>query len=227
MDAELARQRLAQSGFDNIHRVTVYSSKIAKGHAVGTLPASGQRVRVTDELTLQISKGPPPVAIPDLHGQKLSDAQKALKDLGFKTTVTHDFSVDVPKGYVIGTRPPKGEKLQIGKTVTLVVSKGPRTFPMPNVVLESVAQAKAQLEKLGLIVQTVVTGSGNSLVVGQNPGCGDPRPRGTDRQALHPAVARSRSPSPAPPDRSSAPHARGPRGCGTPAPPRSPACCGR
>jgi eukaryotic-like serine/threonine-protein kinase len=172
MDAELARQRLAQSGFDNIHRVTVYSSKIAKGHAVGTLPASGQHVRVTDELTLQISKGPPPVPIPDLHGQKLSDAQKALKDLGFKTTVTHDFSVDVPKGYVIATRPPKGEKLQIGKTVTLVVSKGPRTFPMPNVVLESVAQAKAQLEKLGLIVRTVVTGSGNSLVVGQIPGAG-------------------------------------------------------
>jgi beta-lactam-binding protein with PASTA domain len=43
---------------------------------------------------------------------------------------------------------------------------------MPNVVLESVGQAKAQLEKLGLIVQTVVTGSGNSLVVGQIPGAG-------------------------------------------------------
>jgi eukaryotic-like serine/threonine-protein kinase len=169
MDAELARQRLAQSGFDTIHRVTVYSTKFDKGVAVGTLPAAGQRVRVTDELTLQVSKGPPPVPIPDLHGVKLSEAQKQLKDLGFKTHVTHDFSVDVPKGYVIGTDPPKGDKLQIGKTVTLVVSKGPKTFPMPRVLLMKVNEAKAQLEQLGLIVDVVVTGSGDHIVVGQVP----------------------------------------------------------
>jgi serine/threonine-protein kinase len=172
MDAELARQRLAQSGFDNIHRVTVYSSKIAKGKAVGTLPAAGQHVRVTDELTLQISKGPPPVPIPDLSGQKQADAIKALKNLGFKTKVVHDFSVDVPKGYVIRTQPPKGQPLQTGKLVTLVISKGPKTFPMPNVLLEKVEQAKADLQRLGLIVDIVVTGSGSHLVVGQVPAQG-------------------------------------------------------
>jgi beta-lactam-binding protein with PASTA domain len=41
---------------------------------------------------------------------------------------------------------------------------------MPNVLLEKVNQAKKELEHLGLIVDTVVTGSGDHIVVGQVPG---------------------------------------------------------
>ena len=172
MQAELARQKLARSGFTNIVPRQVYSARIEKGFAIGTLPAIGQRIRVSDLLTLQISRGPPPVAIPDLRGQKEGEAKKALKDLGFTASVTHDFSVDVPKGYVIATKPPKGTKLQIGKTVTLVVSKGPKTFPMPNVVNESVDVAKSTLQRLGLNVRVVVIGSGSKIVLAQSPSAG-------------------------------------------------------
>jgi serine/threonine-protein kinase len=172
MDAELARQKLAQEGFTTIVRRNVYNDAIDKGLAVGTLPPAGQRMRVTDELTLQISKGPHPVQIPDLHGVKQSDAIKTLHQDGFATKVAHDFSPDVPKGYVIGTQPPKGTMLQPGKQVVVVVSKGPKTFPMPNVIFQKVDQAKSYLESLGLIVDTVVTGSGDHIVVGQSPGQG-------------------------------------------------------
>ena len=48
-----------------------------------------------------------------------------------------------------------------------------------------------------------------------------------ERAAEQGSAARARSRSPAPPGRSTAPRARGPRGCGSRAPPRSPACCGR
>jgi eukaryotic-like serine/threonine-protein kinase len=172
MDAELARQKLAQAGFTNIVPKNVYSDTVKKGNAVGTLPKAGEKIRVTDELTLQISKGPHPVQVPDLTGVKQSEAVQTLHGDGFTTKVTHDFSNDVPKGYVISTQPPKGTMLQPGKLVTLVVSKGPQLFPMPNVLLEKVNQAKKELEHLGLIVDTVVTGSGDHIVVGQVPGQG-------------------------------------------------------
>src|SRR5262249_4585582 len=113
-----------------------------------------------------------PVQIPDLTGVKQSDAVKTLHQDGFTTKVTHDFSTDIPKGYVIATQPPKGTSLQPGKLVTVVVSKGPKTFPMPDVLLQKVNQAKKYLEGLGLIVDTVVTGSGDHIVVGQVPGKG-------------------------------------------------------
>ena len=172
MDSELARQKLAQAGFTNIVPKNVYSDTVKKGLAVGTLPKSGEKIRVTDELTLQISKGPHPVQIPDLTGVKQSDAVKTLHNDGFTTKVAKDFSNDVPKGYVISTQPPKGSMLQPGKQVVLVVSKGPKLFPMPNVLLQKVNQAKKTLEGLGLIVDTVVTGSGDHIVVGQVPGNG-------------------------------------------------------
>jgi len=145
---------------------------VKKGNAVGTLPKAGAKIRVTDELTLQISKGPHPVQIPDLTGVKQSDAVQTLHGDGFTTKVTHDYSDTVPHGYVISTQPPKGTMLQPGKLVTLVVSKGPKLFPMPNVLLQKVNQAKKELENLGLIVDTVVTGSGDHIVVGQVPGQG-------------------------------------------------------
>src|SRR5262249_18308819 len=170
MDAELARQKLAQAGFTNIEPKNVYSDSVKKGLAVGTLPKAGEKIRVTDQLTLQISKGPHPVQIPDLTGVKQSDAVKTLHQDGFTTQITHDYSDTVPKGYVISTQPPKGTMLQPGKHVMLVISKGPKLFPMPNVLLEKVNQAKKTLEGLGLVVDTVVTGSGDHIVVGQVPG---------------------------------------------------------
>ena len=66
------------------------------------------------------------------------------------------------------------------------MSKGPKTFPMPNVLLQKVNQAKAYLEGLGLIVDTVVTGNGDHIVVGQVPGQGHDGPRGRARHPVHP-----------------------------------------
>jgi serine/threonine-protein kinase len=73
---------------------------------------------------------------------------------------------------VIATQPPRGSLLQPGKQVVLVVSKGPKTFPMPDVRLQKVNQAKSYLESLGLIVDISVIGSGDHIVVGQSPGKG-------------------------------------------------------
>ena len=164
--------KLHAAGFTNVKVVQRYSQTIDKGQAMGTQPATRQRMRVTDLLQLLMSQGPPPVPIPPLVNQPLDQALRILKGLGLKTTVVKQFSVDVLQGDVITTKPPPGHKVPVGGTVTVVASKGPRTFPMLDVLGESVATAKAQLERLGLQVQVTVIGSGSGLVVGESPSVG-------------------------------------------------------
>jgi len=167
-----ALSKLSAAGFTNVNVVQEYSDTINPGQAIGTQPAAQVRTRVTDLVQLVMSKGKPPVPVPQLQGQTAGDAMKALTALGLQGQVVKQFSTDVPQGEVIGTRPPAGHKVPNGGTVVMLVSKGPRTFPMPNVVGESVGAAKSALEALGLQVQVSVIGSGGDLVVGESPSHG-------------------------------------------------------
>ena len=167
-----ALTKLSAAGFTNVNVLQQYSDTIHAGQAMGTQPADGQRMRVNDLLQLIMSKGKPPVPVPPLANQPAGDALKALKALGLSGQVVKQFSADVPQGEVIGTRPPQGQKVPNGGTVVLLVSKGPRTFAMPDVVGQSVATAKATLQNLGLKVQIAVIGTGSGLVVGESPPVG-------------------------------------------------------
>jgi serine/threonine-protein kinase len=78
----------------------------------------------------------------------------------------------VDRGKVISQAPSDGQ-LQPGKTVKLVVSLGPPTFPMPNVVGMSRDAAVAKLQSLGLRVSVaIVPGHPGVKVVFQDPATG-------------------------------------------------------
>ena len=66
-----------------------------------------------------------------------------------------------------------------GSTVVIVVSKGPRSFPLPNVEGANRGAAEQQLGSLGLDVHVVVIpSSSGKTVVGQNPAPGTTMHRG-------------------------------------------------
>jgi serine/threonine-protein kinase len=88
-------------------------------------------------------------------GRPEDEAKQTLEDLGFKVKVKRDYSTEVPEGDVIGVDPPAKTKIPKFSTVTITVSKGPKTFAMPNVVGMSRASAVALLEGKGLIVDVV------------------------------------------------------------------------
>jgi serine/threonine-protein kinase len=96
-------------------------------------------------------------------------------------TEREEFSTDVPKGKVIGTDPPVGTQLPSGSALTLIVSKGPKTFDMPNVTGLSSEDARKLLEGLGLhVTQVQVPGSIGDTVVGQKPDPGTKVAQGDD-----------------------------------------------
>jgi serine/threonine-protein kinase len=168
-DANAARLALQRAGF----KVTVKRAnddQVPKGDVIDQNPNAGQKIQKGSPVTITVSLGPELVKVPNVAGQDSATAAATLQSLGFDVTTTEEFSTTVAKGKAIGTDPPAEKQIPKGSAVTLVVSKGPKTFPMPNVIGKDADQAKAQLETLGLTVKEVqVPGSIGNKVVGQSP----------------------------------------------------------
>ncbi|MFF9777644.1 Stk1 family PASTA domain-containing Ser/Thr kinase [Streptomyces sp. NPDC013978] len=170
-----ATRRLEGAGLD-VDVKQAYSDTVERGRVIGTDPAPGERIRDNDTVTVTISKGPQTVKVPDLKGTPLAEAKTRLKDDGLEPgVVTREFSDEVLRGQVIGTRPGAGTEISSGAAVRIVVSRG-APVEVPEVSGASVADARAQLEEAGLKVK-IAPGRVNSefdkgLVAEQSPGVG-------------------------------------------------------
>jgi serine/threonine-protein kinase len=145
--------------------------------AVGTViaqePPDGQRLEWGEPVALVVSKGPQPIAVPDVTNMPVDKAKASLKDSGFKVAVTTAYSDDVPEDRVLSTSPGPGAVAPEGSTIEVVVSAGPefKELRMPDVRGKGIDEARAQLEALGFqqirIVQSC--GGGGTIVAEQEP----------------------------------------------------------
>jgi serine/threonine-protein kinase len=116
------------------------------------------------------------VAVPAVKGLSAANAKSKLEGAGFVYSPSATFSDTVDEGIAIDSDPGGGEQAPKGSKVTVYVSKGPRPFPMPNLVGMQLGDAKAKAKSLGLVVRNAypVPGSGKPAgqVQGQNPTAG-------------------------------------------------------
>lgn len=115
--------------------------------------APGQEVRRDTPVDLTVSKGPEPIDVPTVVGERRPEAERAIEDAGFTHSATEEFSDTVPAGTVISQNP-RDTTLFAGDNVAIVVSKGPETVAMPNVVAMKVDAATRTLRDAGLEVET-------------------------------------------------------------------------
>ena len=93
------------------------------------------------------------VVVPDVTGLSRADAEASLTqdgDLGYVESTA--FDEQVPKGEVITSNPPTGTELSKGSDVTVVVSKGPERYEVPDLTGRTAAQARTTLERRTLTV---------------------------------------------------------------------------
>jgi beta-lactam-binding protein with PASTA domain len=146
-----------------------FSDTVRRGHVIEQNPDAGQRIQFGSVVRITVSKGPEPVNVPRVVGQPAGDAEQALLAVEFKVLRHEAFSATVPEGDVI-RQVPAGGTADRGSRVIIWVSRGPREFPMPNVVGQPTAEAKQRLEAAGLVVHvSVVPGSDATTVVSQLP----------------------------------------------------------
>jgi serine/threonine-protein kinase len=175
-----ARSRLGADGF-KVTVASAFDETAPEGRVIDQSPSAGTKLERGSPVTITVSLGPPPVTIPDVSGQAATEAEATLSDLGLKVKRKGEFSVQVPEGDVIRTEPPIGTELPKGSKVSVVVSKGPKTFAMPSVLGLTADQATTQLKNLGLVVHLVqVPGSIGNTVVGQDPPAGQVVREGAD-----------------------------------------------
>ena len=88
------------------------------------------------------------VIVPTVEGQDIATATSILEDadLAVSDTPKHVFSIDVDKGLVAGTDPDAGSAVAHGGEVTLLISDGPQSLPMPQLAGETEDAARALLE---------------------------------------------------------------------------------
>ena len=109
-------------------------------------------------------------------------ARSQLTELGFRPRLDGERSSEVyPAGIVIWQDPPPGTVLQPNSIVQLVVSSGPATVVVPDVVGLNVPQARTILTAAGMRVGSVDSGAAGQeagVVLATRPSAGVGRPRG-------------------------------------------------
>jgi serine/threonine-protein kinase len=127
--------------------VSSFYSLAAAGQVLAFSEPTGTSVVEGSVIDLQVSLGP----LPDVVGNDLSQASQKLEALGLTVSSIEIFSNDVAAGRVVSIDP-SADPLPESGSVSLTISKGPELITMPNVVGETVAAAKNELESLGFSV---------------------------------------------------------------------------
>ena len=148
-------QALKAAGFDRVDHDSSkdqYSMDIPEGAAISVEPAPGTRTRHDTKVSLVLSKGRMPVAMPDIIGKARDDAKAALEALRLKVNYSEDWSDTVPRNQVISASHQAQEQLHWGDAVNVVISKGPQSITMPDVKGKSQDEATQILQGYGLKV---------------------------------------------------------------------------
>ena len=152
-----------------------YSSRAESGLVISQSPASGAQVAKNTPIDMVVSQGPAPIHVPDLQGKTEAEAAAALSQLGLSLTKTEEFSDSVTAGNVIRSAPSAGVTIEKGAAVSVVISKGPELFTVPDVggLTEADAKSKLSADGFAVIVKTGVSSPAEfGKVVNQNPEAG-------------------------------------------------------
>ena len=157
-------------------------AKIAKigGVAVAFVVVAGISAYLT--LTL-IIKSEDTVIVPDLEGKDVVYALELLTELELNTKVKgSEYTTDIPKNYVVFQEPQPGSEIKKGRDVKIIISKGPKTVSMPNLIALSMQQANIILEEndmcQGELSRTYHTELEKDGIIAQVPAAGTVIARG-------------------------------------------------
>lgn len=131
-----------------------FDEKVAVGVVLSQNPAAGTDIRRGTPVALVVSKGPQPLPVPSVVGQRQKAAVDAIKATGLVAEIAPEevFDAKVPEGSVVSQSPANGT-LTKGGTVTLTISKGPKLVDVPSFVGKQAAEAEKALQALGFEVR--------------------------------------------------------------------------
>lgn len=99
---------------------------------------------------------PHEVRVPDIVGRPVEEAQRLLSDADLVVRIGDPvYSLQIPQGRVLSVRPSEGTTLEEGDRVVIVPSRGPQPVRVPDLVGETLEDAKGRLRAAHLRVGRV------------------------------------------------------------------------
>ncbi|QSB16266.1 PASTA domain-containing protein [Natronosporangium hydrolyticum] len=182
-DRDLAVRQLESLGLVVVEGEPAHSSTVPEDRVLTVEPEVGTEVVPGVEVTITLSKGRPPLSIPSLVGKQVDEATAELSEMGLEVAV-EEVENDAPEGEVVNQDPAPNTGAEPGDVVTLEVSRGPPTRPVPDVSGERCNRATETLEEAGFEVDAI--GRPRGRVALQNPSPGTGLPPGSTVQIVCP-----------------------------------------
>ncbi len=108
-----------------VDRQFKYDSSVEAGKVISQTPTGGTTALEGDTVTIYVSQGTETTKVPDLTGTSESAAKSSLGDSGLNVgSITYEYSDTVEEGYVISQGTTAGSYVDMGSSVSFVVSKG-------------------------------------------------------------------------------------------------------
>ncbi|MET0324845.1 MAG: PASTA domain-containing protein, partial [Ilumatobacteraceae bacterium] len=183
-----AQRILSGAGFQIGTITSEESDTIAENSVIRTDPPAGEQVEQATTINLFVSAGRDQQAVPQIVvGRTEADARQLLENppYSFVVSVTTEETNDVAAGLVIRTNPSVGTLVDIGGSITLVVSSGAPAVDVPNVIGQSESGARNQLAAfdVGVSFQELSAGDPNDgKVIAQSIAGGQKAPAGSSIQ---------------------------------------------
>ncbi|MFC5541297.1 Stk1 family PASTA domain-containing Ser/Thr kinase [Ureibacillus suwonensis] len=113
--------------FKDVNVVEEYSNQ-SEGTIISQDPSPGEAVVPEDTvITLTVSKGKQIGTVADLTGYNQSAMREYEKSSGYKIKIVEEVHSDnIPAGSVVSQDPKPNTKLEIGETINVTISKGPK-----------------------------------------------------------------------------------------------------
>ena len=157
---EEAQKVLTDLGFTVVTKNEV-ENDAAVGEVVGQSVVKDEKVTVTTEIVLEVSKGPKMATVPNVVGRTFADAEAELNSWGFKMVTRVEVENNAAAGLVVSQSVPSQTQAAVNTEIILEVSKGPAapvttnktvTVDLSAVYTEPVDPYKFELRQEGEVV---------------------------------------------------------------------------
>jgi len=169
MEYEAGRNKFFGVGLLTEIRGNEFDDNVPAGAIINQYPEPGSPVKKGRKIAVTVSRGAEAAMIPLIRLMPERQALQELKKAGFKVgNVKKQYHETQALDVVIDVFPPAGTTISRAMDIDLVLSKGPRPThaEVPNIIGESLAEARKKIENAGLKVGKIDYQNNSSLVPG-------------------------------------------------------------
>jgi len=155
----------------------VYSADRPPNTVVSQEQPAGKLVKRGRSISVAVSMGAETVIVPDVERRSLLEARLLIDEAQLRVgEMRETFDEQVKGGFIMEQDPQPGARVERGRTINLVVSKGPQRLEMPNVIGQPLNDARRLLQDVGVTLSEVRTITNTDLqpgvIVAQSPQAG-------------------------------------------------------